>query len=91
VGGRAGEQAIGPSAREATGPRGDRTGTAILDAATEDAADLLAVSSSDRPFARSPSRPHCLRCGFEVRDRAYGCKNPCPNCGTVYPLGDCSD
>ena len=20
-----------------------------------------------------------------------GCKNPCPNCGTIYPLGDCSD
>ena len=34
----------------------------------------------------------CLRCGFEVRIvRAWGCKNPCPNCGTVYPLGDCSD
>jgi len=23
--------------------------------------------------------------------RALGCKNPCANCGTVYPLGDCSD
>jgi hypothetical protein len=33
----------------------------------------------------------CNRCGFEVRPRAWGCKNPCPNCGTVYPLGDCSD
>ena len=27
----------------------------------------------------------------EVPVRARGCKNPCPNCGTVYPLGDCSD
>ena len=33
----------------------------------------------------------CNRCGFEVPSRAWGCKNPCPNCGTVYPLGDCSD
>jgi predicted RNA-binding Zn-ribbon protein involved in translation (DUF1610 family) len=36
-------------------------------------------------------RPLCNRCGFEVPSRAAGCKNPCPNCGTVYPLGDCSD
>jgi uncharacterized Zn finger protein (UPF0148 family) len=33
----------------------------------------------------------CNRCGFPVVSRAFGCKNPCPNCGTVYPLGDCSD
>ncbi len=33
----------------------------------------------------------CQRCGFPVPDRAWGCKNPCANCGTVYPLGDCSD
>jgi glyoxylase-like metal-dependent hydrolase (beta-lactamase superfamily II) len=33
----------------------------------------------------------CQRCGFPVESRAWGCKNPCPNCGTVYPLGDCSD
>jgi len=33
----------------------------------------------------------CNRCGFTVPSRAWGCKNPCPNCGTVYPLGDCSD
>lgn len=36
-------------------------------------------------------RPTCMRCGFEVRPRAWGCKNPCANCGFVYPLGDCSD
>ena len=35
--------------------------------------------------------PRCNRCGFEVRGKPWGCKNPCPNCGTVYPLGDCSD
>jgi predicted RNA-binding Zn-ribbon protein involved in translation (DUF1610 family) len=35
--------------------------------------------------------PACNRCGFAVATRAMGCKNPCPNCGTVYPLGDCSD
>jgi len=33
----------------------------------------------------------CLRCGFPVASRAWGCKNPCGNCGVVYPLGDCSD
>ncbi len=35
--------------------------------------------------------PVCNRCGFGVNPRAWGCKNPCANCGTVYPLGDCSD
>jgi len=33
----------------------------------------------------------CNRCGFPVLSRPWGCKNPCSNCGTVYPLGDCSD
>lgn len=33
----------------------------------------------------------CQRCGFPVVSRPWGCKNPCANCGTVYPLGDCSD
>lgn len=35
--------------------------------------------------------PRCQRCGHPVVSRNMGCKNPCPNCGTVYPLGDCSD
>jgi len=35
--------------------------------------------------------PRCLRCGFVVPDRPRGCKWPCPNCGYLYPLGDCSD
>lgn len=39
----------------------------------------------------SETRPACLRCGFPVSPRPWGCKNPCANCGTVYPLGDCSD
>jgi predicted RNA-binding Zn-ribbon protein involved in translation (DUF1610 family) len=43
------------------------------------------------PAPRATPRPICNRCGFEVPVRASGCKNPCPNCGTVYPLGDCSD
>jgi predicted RNA-binding Zn-ribbon protein involved in translation (DUF1610 family) len=38
-----------------------------------------------------PARLTCNRCGFEVSSRAWGCKNPCPNCGMIYPLGDCSD
>ena len=33
----------------------------------------------------------CQRCGFLVPPKLMGCKNPCPNCGTVYPHGDCSD
>jgi predicted RNA-binding Zn-ribbon protein involved in translation (DUF1610 family) len=33
----------------------------------------------------------CLKCGAEVRPKPWGCTNPCPNCGHVYPLGDCSD
>lgn len=46
----------------------------------------------DQLPARPPVPPPlCNRCGFAVVSRAFGCKNPCPNCGTVYPLGDCSD
>jgi glyoxylase-like metal-dependent hydrolase (beta-lactamase superfamily II) len=44
------------------------------------------------PFARLvPGVNACLKCGAEVRPKPWGCKNPCPNCGYVYPLGDCSD
>jgi hypothetical protein len=43
------------------------------------------------PLRRSTALRLCLRCNFPVAARASGCKNPCPNCGTVYPLGDCSD
>ncbi len=46
---------------------------------------------SIRQPAGPPARLDCNRCGFLVISRAWGCKNPCPNCGTVYPLGDCSD
>ena len=35
--------------------------------------------------------PTCQRCSFPVPFRLSGCKNPCANCGTIYPLGDCSD
>jgi predicted RNA-binding Zn-ribbon protein involved in translation (DUF1610 family) len=38
-----------------------------------------------------PATLRCQRCNFPVLPRAQGCKNPCPNCGTLYPLGDCSD
>jgi hypothetical protein len=41
--------------------------------------------------SRSPLPVPCLRCGFPVVPRPSGCKNPCHNCGFVYPLGDCSD
>ncbi len=43
------------------------------------------------PAAAPVSPPVCNRCGFVVVVRPWGCKNPCQNCGTVYPLGDCSD
>lgn len=35
--------------------------------------------------------PHCVCCGFPVPERPLGCRWPCPNCGFLYPLGDCSD
>jgi len=38
-----------------------------------------------------PTVPTCQRCSFPVPFRLSGCKNPCANCGTIYPLGDCSD
>jgi hypothetical protein len=45
-----------------------------------------------RPFATAPTEgAPCQRCGFPVPPKLMGCKNPCPNCGTVYPHGDCSD
>jgi hypothetical protein len=34
---------------------------------------------------------HCVSCGFPVPERPLGCKGPCPNCGFLYPRGDCSD
>lgn len=43
------------------------------------------------PLTGRGSVATCLRCGFPVQSRSWGCKNPCPNCGFVYPLGDCSD
>jgi glyoxylase-like metal-dependent hydrolase (beta-lactamase superfamily II) len=44
------------------------------------------------PFVRlTPGIDACLKCGAEVQPKPWGCKNPCPNCGHVYPLGDCSD
>ena len=50
----------------------------------------MAVPRGAEPPVAAPSR--CQRCGFELPDtRPMGCKNPCPNCNTVYPLGDCSD
>lgn len=50
--------------------------------------DRAPVRPSDR--ARAEGAP-CQRCGFLVPPKLMGCKNPCPNCGTVYPHGDCSD
>jgi predicted RNA-binding Zn-ribbon protein involved in translation (DUF1610 family) len=38
----------------------------------------------------SPLAP-CVRCGHPVPERPLGCKWPCPNCGFLYPQGDCSD
>ena len=48
-------------------------------------------SHTDRLTARPSDRLLCNRCGFPVLSKPWGCKNPCANCGTVYPLGDCSD
>ena len=52
-------------------------------------ATTIGVEKRSNPFVRAV--PTCQRCGAEVRAKPWGCKNPCPNCGFVYPLGDCSD
>jgi hydroxyacylglutathione hydrolase len=55
-------------------------------------ATTIGAEKRDNPFVRLvPGVNACLKCGFPVRGKPWGCKNPCPNCGHVYPLGDCSD
>jgi glyoxylase-like metal-dependent hydrolase (beta-lactamase superfamily II) len=55
-------------------------------------ATTIAAEKRGNPFVRlQPGVNACLKCGAEVRPKPWGCKNPCPNCGFVYPLGDCSD
>lgn len=52
----------------------------------------IGAEKRGNPFVRlQPGVNACLKCGAEVRPKPWGCKNPCPNCGHVYPLGDCSD
>ncbi|MBI1723166.1 MAG: MBL fold metallo-hydrolase [Gemmatimonadetes bacterium] len=52
----------------------------------------IGAEKQSNPFARLvPGINACLKCGAEVRPKPWGCKNPCANCGFVYPLGDCSD
>jgi len=52
---------------------------------------LLEAAPEGRTDPRFDLEPRCLRCGFPVVSSLPGCKNPCKNCGFVYPLGDCSD
>jgi glyoxylase-like metal-dependent hydrolase (beta-lactamase superfamily II) len=55
-------------------------------------ATTIGVEKRTNPFVRLvPGVDACLKCGAEVRPKPWGCKNPCPGCGFVYPLGDCSD
>ncbi len=55
-------------------------------------ATTIGAEKRSNPFARLvPGVNACLRCGAEVRPKPWGCRNPCPNCGFTYPLGDCSD
>ena len=55
-------------------------------------ATTIGAEKRDNPFVRLvPGVNACLKCGAPVRGKPWGCKNPCPNCGHVYPLGDCSD
>jgi glyoxylase-like metal-dependent hydrolase (beta-lactamase superfamily II) len=52
----------------------------------------IGAEKRSNPFVRLVAGVNaCLRCGAEVRGKPWGCKNPCANCGFVYPLGDCSD
>ena len=55
-------------------------------------ATSIAAEKRNNPFVKLvPGVNACLKCGYPVRGKPWGCKNPCPNCGHVYPLGDCSD
>jgi len=55
-------------------------------------ATTIGAEKRDNPFVKLvPGVNACLKCGHPVRGKPWGCKNPCPNCGHVYPLGDCSD
>jgi hypothetical protein len=56
-------------------------------------AGLVVAEFTVRPVrpVRPSACPPCNRCGFPVRPAPWGCKNPCGNCGTIYPHGDCSD
>lgn len=50
------------------------------------------TAASARPAGPPPDTGlQCLYCGFPVVSRPWGCRNPCGNCGCIYPLGDCSD
>lgn len=52
----------------------------------------IGAEKRSNPFVKLvPGINACLKCGAEIRPKAWGCKNPCANCGFVYPLGDCSD
>lgn len=55
-------------------------------------ATTIGAEKKDNPFVKLvPGINACLNCGAPVREKPWGCKNPCPNCGHIYPLGDCSD
>jgi len=55
-------------------------------------ATTIGDEKRSNPFVRLQAGVNaCLRCGAAVKAKPWGCKNPCPNCGFVYPLGDCSD
>lgn len=55
-------------------------------------ATTIGTEKRSNPFVKLvPGINACLRCGAEVRPKPWGCRNPCGNCGFVYPLGDCSD
>ena len=55
-------------------------------------ATTIGAEKRGNPFVKLvPGVNACLKCGFPVKGKPWGCKNPCPNCGHVYPLGDCSD
>ena len=55
-------------------------------------ATTIGAEKKDNPFVKLvPGVNACLKCGAPVKGKPWGCENPCPNCGHVYPLGDCSD
>src|SRR5262245_28624542 len=64
--------------------------TRVIDNEQKRAIDLSPDKSGLADWA-SQSEQRCLVCHSLVPGARCGRKAPCPGCGYLYPLGDCSD